>query len=64
MSQAEAQFTYQELNLIAVIIKVDMRVAETLGNEIEDDDKKLLAKVQSLIDNFFNLENLPQGEKS
>lgn len=53
MSLAEAQFTYQELNLIAVIIKVDMRVAETLGNEIEDEDKKLLVKVQSLIDNFF-----------
>lgn len=63
MSQAP-QFTYQELNNIAVIIQVDMRVAQTLGLEISDEDKKLLEKVQRLIETFDFSTNSTMEEKT
>lgn len=63
MSQAAEQFSYQELNNIAVIIQVDMRVAQTLGLEISDEDKKLLEKVQRLIENFdFSTNSTMEGK--
>lgn len=63
MSQTP-QFTYRELVQLSIVLKVDMRIADTLGFELTENQKELFEKIQQLIQQM-DIESgwLPQGEK-
>lgn len=65
MKSPAPQFSYQELCQLSVVLQVDIRVSDTLGLEVSDEQKRLFQKIQQLIQQM-DIESgwLPQGEKS